>query len=260
VVGNKIYFFNTGLTQIYDVQKDSWSHGAPAPSRFITATAGATTGVYSPERIYVFGADAQEPYWQLSTKGFIMQSYDPKTDTWTNDTMPNGRYSVSIAVVDDLLYVVGGFTEAFRTDKFELNPTITFSSLNQQYKPIGYGTVPPKISIISPPENANYSSGNVTLTYTTDKSLTGQGYSLDGQEITAINGNTTLSDIPSGPHNITIFAADTSGNNATSQTITFSIVQPQKQAANSTAIVSGVSVAIVGMGAFFYLKKRKNHS
>ncbi len=259
VIGDKIYIFTTGLTQIYDVQNDSWSRGTPAPSPVVLPAAGATTGVYAPERIYIFGANAQEPYWELFTKGFIIQSYDPKTDTWTNGTMPSGRYSVSVAVVDDLLYVIGGFTTAFSTDKFDLNPTIAFSSLNQQYAPIGYGTEPPKISIISPPENANYTSSNVSLAFTANKPLSWQGYSLDGQEITAIVGNVTLADIPSGPHNLTVFASDSFGNNVTSQTVTFSVLEPEKSTATFTvaAIGSGATASIVCVGALFYLKKRK---
>lgn len=258
VEDGKIYVFTTGLTQIYDVSNDSWSVGAPAPSSIITATAGATTGVYAPERIYVFGADAPEIYWQLFTKGFIIQSYDPKIDTWTNTTMPNGRYSVGIAVVDDLLYVIGGYTTSFRTDKFDLNSIITFSSLNQQYTPIGYGTVPPKISITSPPKNANYSSGNITLAFSVNKPLSSQGYSLDNQKITPIAGNTTITDISGGPHNLTVYGTDLFGNNA-SQAVTFIIAQP-KSATSSIAIASasGVTVALICVGAIFYLKKQKS--
>lgn len=258
VEDGKIYVFTTGLTQIYDVSNDSWSLGTPAPSSVITATAGATTGVYAPERIYVFGANAPEVYWQLFTEGFIIQSYDPKTDTWTNGTMPSGRYSMSVAVIDDLLYVVGGYTTAFRTDKFDLNPIITFSSLNQQYTPIGYGTVPPKISVISPSESAIYNSSNVSLAFTMDKPLAWQGYSLDDHEIVTIANNTTFTDIPSGRHTLTFYGTDSFGNNATSQTVTFRISEPVKSVPAFIVIGSGVTAAMGCAAVLFYFKKRRN--
>jgi hypothetical protein len=34
--------------------------------------------------------------------------------------------------------VIGGFTIDFYTDRFTLNPSITYSSMTQQYTPIGY--------------------------------------------------------------------------------------------------------------------------
>ena len=258
VADGKIYVFTTGLTQIYDVSNDSWSLGTPAPSSVITAAAGATTGLYAPERIYVFGSNAPEVYWQLFTEGFIIQSYDPKTDTWTNGTMQSGRYSVGVGVIDDLLYIVGGYTTAFRTDKFDLNPIITFSSLSQQYTPIGYGNVPAKISIISPSENTNYNSSNVTFSFKTDKPLSWQGYSLDDREIITIADNTTLTNIPHGQHNLTFYGTDSFGNNATSQTVTFRISEPRNPAPAFIVIGSSVTAALVCVGALFYLKKRRN--
>jgi len=82
--------------------------------------------------------------------------------------MPTGRYDVGVAVADDLLYVIGGYTTEFSSQGVNPNPTYTYSALNQQYTPIGYGTIPPTISVLSP-ENATYSSGNVSLTFATNK-------------------------------------------------------------------------------------------
>jgi N-acetylneuraminic acid mutarotase len=171
VVGNKIYVFTSKLNQIYDAENDSWSLGTPAPSPVVLATATATTGMFAPERIYIFGADAELPFWQLTTRQFTSQSYDPKNDNWTVCTsMLTGRYSAGVAVVDDLLYVIGGFNIEFRTDRFTPNPIYTYSALNQQYTPIEYGTVPPAILVISP-ENKTYAPGNVSLTFTVNQLL-----------------------------------------------------------------------------------------
>jgi N-acetylneuraminic acid mutarotase len=66
VIGSKIYVFNYGLTQIYDAQTDSWSRGAPAPLVAISVTAGATTGVFAPERIYFFGVDSSNAFLAIT--------------------------------------------------------------------------------------------------------------------------------------------------------------------------------------------------
>ena len=260
VVGNKIYVFTSNLTQIYDAENNSWSFGASAPSPVILAAGAATTGMFAPERIYVFGVDAQLPFWQLTTKGFITQSYDPQTDSWTAcASMPTGRYDVGVAVVDDLLYVIGGFTTAFSSEGFNPNPTYTFSTLNQQYTPIGYGTIPPTISLLSPKHTA-YSSGNVSLAFTTNKPVTWVAYSLDGQEKVTVTGNTTLSGLSSGSHNITVYAKDAFWSNASSETVTFSIAEPGVSPSTFAAIGSGAFVAVVCVGALVYFKKRKNRS
>ena len=139
VVDNKIYVITSNLNQIYHVENDSWSYGAPPPSPTVLASAGATTGVFAPERIYVFGADADLPYWQLTLRNFTTQSYDPKTNNWKAcASMPTGRFDAGVAVVNDMLFVIGGFTTEYCTDSFTLNPSITYSAVNEQYTPIGY--------------------------------------------------------------------------------------------------------------------------
>jgi len=139
VVDNKIYVITANLTQIYHIENDGWSYGAPPPSPAVLASAAATTDVFAPERIYVFGADADLPYWQLTLRNFTTQSYDPKTDSWRAcASMPTGRFDAGVAVVNDTLYVIGGFTIKFSSDRFTLNPSITYSTVNEQYIPMGY--------------------------------------------------------------------------------------------------------------------------
>ena len=257
VVGNKIYVSTSKLTQIYDAKNDCWSLGAPAPSPVILATAGATTGISTPERIYVFGASADLPFWQLTTKGFTTQSYDPKTDSWTVcASMPTGRYDVGIVVVDDLLYVIGGYSTQFSSKGFNPNPTYVYSTLNQQYIPIGYGTFPPQISIISP-ENKTDTSGNVSLAFTVNKPISWQAYSLDGQEKITIAENTILTELSNGAHNITIYANDTFGNTGVSETISFIVDAPKPFPTVPVAVGSVASVGMAGVGLLVYFRKLK---
>ena len=109
VLDNKIYFFAGGTTesninQIYDTETDSWSEGMRLPSFCRSIAAAATTGTWVPKRIYVIGGQ----------KGFaealnLNRIYDPVTDEWsTGASMKTSRYGLSVAVVDDFLYAIGG--------------------------------------------------------------------------------------------------------------------------------------------------------
>jgi N-acetylneuraminic acid mutarotase len=124
------------LNQIYDPITDSWSLGAPIPQS-VLANAAATTGVMAPRRIYVIGEG-------------LNQVYDSQTDTWTvGAPMPNEDERLknfgpaSVAVDNDLLYVIGGVYEG---DNNQLH------SSNFQYTPMGYGT--PDSPTPSPTQNA----------------------------------------------------------------------------------------------------------
>ena len=140
VFNDKIYLTTSNLTQIYDTENNSWTLGTPAPLPAILGSAAATTGVNSAKRIYLFGADADLPFWQLTTRKFTAQSYDPENDTWMVCTpLPTGRFDASAAVVGDQAYLIGGFTLEFPSDKLTLNAKYTYSASNDQYTPIGYG-------------------------------------------------------------------------------------------------------------------------
>jgi len=69
-------------------------------------------------------------------------------------------------------------------------------------------------------------------------------------------GNTTLTELSSGSHTLTIYANDTVGNMGTSSTIDFNIAEPFPT--TLAAAASGVAVAVVGAGLLVYFKKR-NH-
>lgn len=118
---------NLNLTQIYDPETDTWSFGAPLPNVVLNAAAGATTGEMAPKRIYVMGG---LPEKSLSGTD-LNQIYDPATDTWfLGDPMPIARAWLHVAVVNDMLYAMGG------APNFNLQGT--WSPENYQYIPMGY--------------------------------------------------------------------------------------------------------------------------
>jgi len=137
VIDNRIYVITSNLNQIYDAESDSWNTGAPPPVSVVLASAGATESVFAPERIYVFGADADMPYYQLTVRQFTTQSYDPKNNNWSVcDSIPTGRFDADVAVLNESLYVIGGYTlEGGGRNSFF--PSTIFSAVNEQYTPIG---------------------------------------------------------------------------------------------------------------------------
>jgi hypothetical protein len=142
VVDNKIYIIGgsgeppnvtNGQVQIYDPETDSWALGEPMPTSVRSASAGATTGMFAPKRIYVIGG------YQNSNGLSLNQVYDPQSDSWAlGAAMPTARYGLGVAVVNDTLYALGGV----------LLPPYAFPKVpldtNEVYLPFGYeGALPP---------------------------------------------------------------------------------------------------------------------
>jgi N-acetylneuraminic acid mutarotase len=227
VVDNKIYILSEFTKQllIYDTETDIWSQGATASlsEGFCDGTAGATTGVMAPKRVYFLGII---PGINPPPINYV---YDPKGDRWTAGTaLPTARLDFEVAVVNDKLYAVGGYT-------FDDSPSsghVTASAVNEQYTPIGYGTpdptyappdnTVPEISVMSP-ENETCYTTNVPLSFTVTEPDTWMRYKLDGKTVVEVEGNSTLVGLSAGLHNVTVYATDAAGNTGTSETIYFTV-------------------------------------
>jgi N-acetylneuraminic acid mutarotase len=132
VVDNKIYLIGGGnktsdgtfpvtLNQIYTPATNTWNLAQDVPTGLWHAAAGATIDVFAPKRIYVLGGSYYDVAYNLT------QTYDPEVDAWTTGTpMPTPRWSLGVAVVNDELYVIGGYDgENYRNE-------------NEKYTPAGY--------------------------------------------------------------------------------------------------------------------------
>jgi N-acetylneuraminic acid mutarotase len=110
------------FNQIYNGATKTWSLGSPIPGTGLDAAAAATSGVFAPERVYViggmtgFGVGSDQNY-----------AYDPVSNSWTSAApLPTAVFGPAVAVVNDVLYVMGG------------GQGITGLPTNEQYIPIGY--------------------------------------------------------------------------------------------------------------------------
>jgi hypothetical protein len=144
VVDDQIYFIcartnssgsRTGaFFQIYNPQYDSWSIGAETPTYGVGIGLGATTGLKAPQQICFF-------------EETTTYNYDIKNDSWiVSSPMLTSRLIVGVAVVNDLLYVIGG-----RSGQRGYITMMYPSTVNERFTPIGYGTVAEQPSTPEPP-------------------------------------------------------------------------------------------------------------
>jgi hypothetical protein len=160
-----------------------------------------------------------------------------------------GIYWISVGVSDSAGQSVSRFPSIQPFQLIVHNPNPQLSPSPSPIPP------PPTITLLSP-ENKNYTPNAIPLIFTLSEPAEWIGYSLDGQAKITINGNTTITGLSSGFHTITVYANDTFGNVGASQTINFTIAKPEPFP-TTLAVVSIVSLAVVGVALLVYFKKRK---
>ncbi len=211
VVNNKIYVMENSLNdhvgslnQIYDTEADSWSYGRSIPVGVAGAAAAATTAVFAPKRIYLIGG--------ATATNSSNQVYNPENDTWSiGAQILTERNYLGVAVVEDVLYAVGGRDSS--------NASVV---ANEQYTPLAYGTAPPRLNIVSP-ENRAYNVSSIPITFTANKQINWSGCSLDGLANVTVGEGTMLTGLSDGDHNAIVYANDTFGNMGASGTVYFSV-------------------------------------
>jgi hypothetical protein len=215
VVDNKIYIIGgakqsiagidsaTKTVQIYDTQTDTWTTGKSLEVPSSYGAAVATLGILAPTKIYYVGG------YSSGTFSNEVQIYDVAQDAWSEGSkMPTARAYLSLAVVNDVVYALGGFDG------------ISWLNKNEEFTPVGYGKIPPEIEIVSP-ENKTYKS--IEIDYKINKAVSWVGYSLDGYTNVTLMGTPEITGIPDGEHSLMLFANDTLGNMGASQKVYFRI-------------------------------------
>ena len=77
----------------------------------------------------------------------MVNVYDPELDAWSGGApLPTNRSSHAVAVVNDVLYAIGGYVAYNGPEPLTtpLTPGIEWISTTvvEQYTPFGYGTIP----------------------------------------------------------------------------------------------------------------------
>jgi hypothetical protein len=84
---------------------------------------------------------------------------------------------------------------------------------------------PPQIQVLSP-QNTTYATNTIALNFTINKPSVWIGYSLDNNGNITVLGNTTLTSLLDGSHNVVVFANDSLGDMGSSDLVYFSIRIP----------------------------------
>ena len=240
------------LNQIYDPQNNTWSLGAKPPHPLINDfylldldgyyVGAATIGLMAPQRIYAVGS-----YTQI---------YDPITDSWSlGEAISPSRDGFAVVNVNDQLYVMGGV--ATTGDLNGELATETEFNLTQLYNPVGYNTLRPEISILSP-TNQVFNESSVPLVFTVDRAVSWEGYSLDGKANVTLNRNETINRIPNGLHTLMLFANDTAGNMGASQPFYFTIAAPEGKPYSSLLIVAVSVIVVVIIAVLLFHFRNRN--
>jgi hypothetical protein len=184
------------------------------------------TYVYNNEGIYI-------PYDENAITEF---SYDMELTG-----VPEGKHVIKFYAVEWGAYIDGLFVHMFRING---SSSVSFTV-----------DVSPSVSVLSL-ANKTYDVSDVPLEFKVDEPYSKVSYSLDGRDNVTISGNTTLTGLPNGEHNVTVYASAEAGNTGASETIYFNVEVPEPF---PTTLVSAsvVFVGVVGVGFFIYLKKRK---
>jgi len=116
---------------------------------------------------------------------------------------------------------------------------------------------PPIISALSV-ENKTYGTADVPLNVIVNEPVSQVTYSLDGQRNVTTAGNTTLTELSNGKHNVTVYATDEAGNTGTSEARYFSVDVPEPfSTASVAASVASVAIVVSAITSYFVKTRKK---
>lgn len=176
-----------------------------------------------------------------------------------NDLSPPFNYCVSLSNISEGIHSIEVFAQASGLVINRISGSFDRPRLESVSSGVIYFIVaaePLKISLFHPAKV--YDKSEVPLNYTVNKPFSKISYILDGQANVSIAGNTTLTGLSNGLHNVTVYAWDLAGNVGASETVFFSIQLPEPFPIVTVATASIISVIIPCIGVIVYLKKRKN--
>ena len=135
---------------VYNPETDAWSE-RDCSVDVSGAAMVVTTGRYAPQKIYAIGARWLED----NTQQLFNYVYDFENDTWsTANAMSTVRNDFGVAILDDILYVIGGWTIGYPVNWSLLDISVEYTSLNEQYVPIDYSST----AYITPTPSKPYST------------------------------------------------------------------------------------------------------
>ena len=132
-----------------------------------------------------------------------------------------------------------------------------FSDILPVYSPINFivDTTPPNVSFISMQEE-KYNESDIPLIFTVNETTSIITYLLDGK-VHTINGNTTMTMLQDGDHELKLYATDEAGNAGSTETIDFNVNVPVPSRIVLAILPPLIIVLVGGLSILIYLEKRK---
>ncbi len=122
-------------------------------------------------------------------------------------------------------------------------------------KPWAGDNLPPVITVLSP-QNATYTTGELSLNFSVSEPSSQLRYNLDNKTF-VISGNVTLTGLANGNHTLVIYALDLAGNEAAPKTVNFTVDVPMVESLPILVIaVCALLVSVLVIALLLWRRKR----
>jgi len=160
-------------------------------------------------------------------------------------------FTQKIANLSDGLHFLSVYAQVYYSDSwlFEGNSSIQFT----------VDASPPEITQLSI-VNKTYNDQSITLSFDLNENASWIAYNLDNQGNITLGGNTTLTGLSFGSHQIVVYANDSLGNMGASETVTFAIAVPEPFPFVPVASIAVVAVAAVAAGLLLARRKHRKEA
>jgi hypothetical protein len=190
---------------------------------------------------FFFMGNTYDPY----NKHDKLPNYDFENFSLTLTNIPEGTHNITlVAVGSGSEYQVLRTYQFFATTRAKVEFTID--------------NTPPRIAFLSP-ENKSYLTSEILLNFTVNESTSKLSYILDGNQSQTVTENITLTGLPAGMHNVTVYATDLVGNSGVSETIDFAVESPEIPPSITTLAGSVVLIAVIIPASIFLYSKNRQH-
>jgi hypothetical protein len=235
---------------VYDPVFDVWSEEGGGPMIVCDGVGLVTSGVFASQRVYFLGSAPGSTFGEVLTN----QAYDFSDNSWLlGADIPNLRFNFGAAIVDDVLYVIGGYGYSEMAGRISRVPI----ALNEAYVPFGYRTIP-VVEVVSPLSEAVYNVSSVDLVFVVDRPVSQLYFCVNGgANVTVADYNVSLSGLSGGVYSVTVFAEDKYGNVGVSETVVFTVVSEPDPILTTPVVVvlCVVPVLVVTVVLFLFLRK-----
>ena len=187
------------------------------------------------------GAKEASIYYSLDGKNYSISNFDELgIKTVIDNVVP---FNQKIANLTDGVHSLTVFAQVYYLHNwlFEGNSSIQFTVDSSS----------PAITEVSV-ANITYASQNIALSFCLNEPASWIAYNLDNQGNVTLQGNTTLTKLSVGSHSLVIYANDTLGNMAKTETVFFEVKAKEDF---TLAFVLIGAIALTFAGLLIYFKK-----